>query len=136
MALNITDYNKLRMAAVGVGGLAPAAAGSYLALATALPASPASAPLADYAAVELTTAGYARQAATWVADGLALETAAPEVFGPFAADPPEVTHLFLCDAASGTSGNVLLYGAWDTARDVGAGDTLTIAAGELTLAVT
>lgn len=136
MALNITDYTKLRMGAVGVGGLAAAAAGSYLALATALPATPASATLAAFAAVELTTAGYARQAATWVADGLLIENAAPEVFGPFAADPPEVTHVFLCDAASGTTGNVLLYGAVDTARDVSAGDTLTIAAGDLTLAVT
>lgn len=136
MALNITDYTKLRMAAVGVGGLAAAAAGSYLALATALPATPAAATLAAFAAVEVTTAGYARQAATWVADGLLIENAEPEVFGPFAADPPEVTHVFLCDAASGTTGNVMLYGAVDTARDASAGDTLTIAAGELTLAVT
>jgi hypothetical protein len=62
-------------------------------------------------------------------------SAADMTFGPFSADPPNVTHAFLCDAASGTTGNVLAYWTLNRPRDVASGKTLTFYAGRLTLTV-
>ena len=48
---------------------------------------------------EVTTAGYARQSVTWGAptgDPQAAANTNAMTFGPFTADPPNITHLALC----------------------------------------
>jgi hypothetical protein len=110
----------------------------YIALATALPTSPDTASLADFAANELTTGGYSRQAVTWSSpsgDPSQISNSAAIEFGPFTADPPQVTHCFLCDTSTGTSGNVLAYWTLDTPRDASTNDYLRFAAGALTISV-
>ena len=87
---------------------------------------------------EVTTAGYARQQVTWGAP-----TGDPQVaantnamtFGPFTADPPNITHLALVSAASGTTGDLLYRWAADTARDGITNDSITIAVGALTMSL-
>jgi hypothetical protein len=56
-------------------------------------------------------------------------------FGPFTADPPSVSHCFITDAASGTTGNVLAYGTLGTARNVDNGESIEFFAGDLTVSV-
>ena len=106
-------------------------------LLTALPANPDDASLADYAANELADTGYSRQAVSWALD---TSTGDPVVsnsadidFGPFNGDVPQVTHVALCDVASGTTGNVLAWWQLDQAVDAGAGDIIRLAAGDLVM---
>lgn len=47
----------------------------------------------------------------------------------------EVTHWALVTAASGTSGDVLAYGDWDTPRSPNLGDTLVLGAGDLDITI-
>lgn len=87
---------------------------------------------------EVTTAGYARQSVTWGAP-----TGDPQVssntnamtFGPFTADPPNITHLALVSAASGTTGDLLYRWTADTARDGITNDSITIAVGALSMSL-
>lgn len=87
---------------------------------------------------EVTTAGYARQQATWGAPSGDPQVAANTnamTFGPFTADPPNVTHLALVSSASGTSGDLLYRWQADTARDGITNDSITIAIGALTMSL-
>ncbi len=80
--------------------------------------------------VEVTTSGYSRQTVAF-----SVPSGDPEVtsntalltFGPFLADPPNVTHAALVSAASGTTGDFMYWWTWDTARDAATGDSLTVA---------
>lgn len=138
MSGQLTQFGANRAAQAGVGQTVTAASGMYVALATALPAGPDTASLADFAADEVDTAGYQRQAVTWDApsgDPSNVQNSALLEFGPFTANPPEVGYVFLCDTSIGTSGSVMAYWTVEVARDAGDGDTLRIAAGDLDLSV-
>lgn len=138
MAGQLTQFGANRAVKAGVGETVTATAAMYLALATAEPAGPDTATLAEFAANEISTAGYERQAVTWSAasgDPSLISNAAQLDFGPFSADPPEVTHCFLCDTSLGTSGNVMAYWTLTTARDADDGGTLYFAADDLTISV-
>ena len=103
---------------------------TYLALLSAAPTD--STTLATM--TEITTAGYSRQSVTWSApsgDPRATSNSATVTFGPFTADPPNVTHCALVSAASGTTGDFIYYWTLDTARDGISGDSITFAAGAL-----
>ena len=123
----------------GVGKSVSAAAGMYVALATGEPPAPDTDLLTDFVAHEIySIVGYARQPVTWGSvsgDPSLIANSADIVFGPFSTDPPNVTHCFLCDAASGTTGNVLAHWQFLASKDVGVGDPLTIKAGNLTMSV-
>ena len=138
MAGELTQAGNTRAVAAGVGQAQSAVSGMYVMLLTALPASPKTATLATYAAQEVTTAGYARQAVTWGAptgNPAVVANSADMLYGPFTADPPNVTHWALCTTSLGTGGSVLAYGDWTAARDGVSGDSLKIAAGNLTVQV-
>jgi hypothetical protein len=88
--------------------------------------------------VEVTTAGYARQLVAWSApsgDPAVSSNTGALTFGPFTADPPNVTHLALVSAASGTTGDLLYRWTADTARDGIANDSITIAIGALSMSL-
>jgi hypothetical protein len=110
----------------------------YLGLGTALPTGPDTATLAAYGSVEISTAGYVRQVVDWTepsGDPSEIANDAEVIFGPFEADPPPVQYLFLCDTSIGTSGNVMAYWEADAERDAGNGDSIRVAAGDLTISV-
>jgi hypothetical protein len=106
----------------------PGARTMYLALLTAAPTDASTLSTMT----ELSTAGYARQAATFSAPSAAdppeTHVTGALTFGPFSADPPNVTHFALVSASSGTSGDFVAWGAWGTARDAASGDSLQVAA--------
>lgn len=80
--------------------------------------------------------GYARAAVTWAApagDPSATSNTGVLTFGAFTADPANVVGCALVDAATGTSGTLLAWWTLTTPRDAGSGDTITFAAGALTL---
>lgn len=91
---------------------------------------------------ELTTPGtngYDREICAWdaatsadppVADNTSLIT-----FGPFTSDLGNVTHLALVSAATGTAGDLVAYWTADVAKDPANGDSITIAAGALTMSL-
>jgi hypothetical protein len=114
----------------------PGARTTYVALLSAAPSD--SSTLATM--TEITTAGYARQSAAWSAPSAAdppeTHNTGVLTFGPFTADPPNVTHFAVVSASSGTSGDLLAWGAFDTARDAANGDSLQIAASALSLTCT
>ena len=108
---------------------------TYLALLTAAPT--ATTTLATM--TEVTTAGYSRQTVTWGAPAgnpRATSNTGALTFGPFSADPPNITHAALVSAASGTSGDLIDSWSLDTARDGISGDSLTVAIGALVLTQT
>jgi hypothetical protein len=138
MTGQLTQFGANRAVQAGLGKNVTAAAAMYIGLLTALPATPDVATLADFAANELTTAGYGREVIDWTSpsgDPSQVANTATIEFGPFSADPPEVTHCFLCDTSIGTSGNVMAYWEFDTPRDVTTNDSLLIGDGDLTLSV-
>lgn len=109
---------------------------TYLALLSAAPSDTST--LATM--TELSTAGYARQTVTWTAPALA--TGVPSTnnstvltFGPFTADPPNVTHCALCSAASGTVGDFLIWWALDVAKDATTNESIQFNIGALTIAL-
>lgn len=107
---------------------------TYLALLTAAPGDATT--IATMS--ELSTAGYSRQAVTWSTpsgDPQATSNTAAITFGAFTADPPNVTHLALVSAASGTTGDFLYYWTADTARDAATGDSISVAIGALTMSL-
>jgi hypothetical protein len=136
MTGQLTQFGANRAVAAGVGNQIAATSAIYLALATALPATPGTATLAAFAAEEITTGGYSRQAVTWgtVTAGT-IPSSGNIIFGPFSADPPNVTHAFLTDTSIGTTGNVMAYWQWTVARDVESGDSLVVGSGDLTMNV-
>lgn len=138
MAGQLTQFGANRAVQAGVGQAQAATAAMYIALATAEAATPDVATLASFAANEISTAGYSRQVVSWAApsgDPSAIANDAEVAFGPFTADPPEVTHCFLCDTSIGTSGNVLAYWTLTTPRDANNGDTLRFGVGDLSISV-
>lgn len=85
---------------------------------------------------EISTAGYARQAVTWTApsgDPSSTENSAEIVFGPFTADPPNITHCALVSAETGTTGDFIMHWALTTAKDPADGETLSFPAGNLVM---
>lgn len=103
---------------------------TYLALLTAAPTDATT----NATMAEVTTAGYARQAVTWAApsgDPRVTSNTALLTFGPFTADPPNITHAALVSSASGTSGDFIYWWTLDNARDAANGDSLTVAVGAL-----
>ena len=87
---------------------------------------------------EVVTSGYARQQVTWGApsgDPTVAANSAVITFGPFTADPPNIGFLALVSSASGTAGDLLYRWTADTARDGILGDSITIAAGALTMSL-
>lgn len=107
---------------------------TYLALLTSTPTDATT--IAGLA--EITTAGYARQAVTWSApagDPSLTQNSAPVVFGPFSADPPNVTHVALVSSASGTTGDFLAFWALDTAKDAATGESIQFNTGALTMSL-
>lgn len=89
---------------------------------------------------EISTSGYARQAATFSAPSAAdppeTHNTGSITFGPFVGDPPSVTHFAIVSASSGTTGDFAAWGAWGTARDAAIGDSLQVAASGLSLTAT
>lgn len=84
--------------------------------------------------VEVTTAGYSRQAVTWstpASDPRATSNSSTLTFGPFSADPPNIPYCALVSASSGTTGDFLWFWTLDNARDAANGDSLTVASGAL-----
>ena len=138
MAGQLTQFGANRAVQAGIGVQVAATSAMYMALGTAQAATPDTASLADFAANEIDTAGYERQAVTWASpsgDPSAVSNDAQLDFGAFEADPPEISHCFLCDTSIGTSGNVMAYWELTTARDAGDGDTLYFAIGDLVISV-
>lgn len=136
MAGNMTQHGHIRAVTAGVGGAINAAASTYLALATAECAGPSTATLAVFAANELTTTGYSRQAVSWGAPGTAgTITNVGAITFAFDDDPPEVTHCFVCDTSTGTSGTVLAYWTLATALDATASDEIQFASADLEMVV-
>ena len=84
----------------------------------------------DNSGTELTGNGYARVAATFnaAASGTADNSAAIE-FSAATASWGTVSHFGLFDASS--AGNLLIHGAFTTAKSVATGDILKIATGDL-----
>jgi hypothetical protein len=104
----------------------------YLAALTAAPT--ATTTLATM--TELTTAGYARQPVTFntpAGNPRVTSNTATITYGPMSADPGSVGWLALVSAPSGTTGDLVDAWSVDTARDGITGDSLTVAAGALTL---
>lgn len=107
---------------------------TYLALLTAAPTDATT--LATM--TELTspgTNGYARQAVTWT-DPVATEASSNNgtvTFGPFSSNLGNVTHCALVSAQTGTTGDFIFYWTLDTARDPNVGDSISFAAGQLSM---
>ena len=138
MAGELTDYGAGRAVEAGLGETVAAEAAVYIMLLTALPGGPDTANLAAFAANEIGTAGYSRQAITWnaAAGSPPVMTNNGDIdFGPFTANPPNVTTCALTNAAAGVGGSVLAYWTFDVARDADNGDTLRITDTELELDV-
>ena len=126
------------MSTVGAGKALDAATGRatqtartmYLALLTTAPTDAST--MATM--VEVTAAGYARQTVAFTApsgDPQVTSNTALLTFGPFTADPPNVTHAALVSAATGTVGDLTYWWTWDVARDAATNDSLTVAIGAL-----
>jgi len=108
---------------------------TYLALLTAAPTDAST--MASMA--ELFTPGsngYSRPAVTWTApsgDPSSTSNTAALTYGPFTADPTNVTHCALVTAATGTAGDLVAWWSLTTPRDAANGDTISFAIGALTL---
>jgi hypothetical protein len=99
---------------------------TYLALLTSAPSD--STTLATMA--ELSAAGYARQSVAWTAptgDPSSTNNSAVLTFGPFTADPANVTHCALVSAASGTTGDFLHHWQLDAAKDAALNESIQFA---------
>jgi hypothetical protein len=107
---------------------------TYLALLTGAPTDTTT----IAALAEVTTAGYTRQAVTWGAptgDPSTTSNTAAITFGPFSADPPNVTHVALVSSASGTTGDFLGYWTLDAAKDAANGESIQFAIGALSMSL-
>jgi hypothetical protein len=104
---------------------------TYLALCTTAPSDTA-------LGTELVAGnGYARQSVAWTAptgDPSSSENTSLITFGPFTTDFGNVTHVMLMDVSTGgTATNMLAWWAVDAAKDPANGDSITVAAGALTM---
>lgn len=109
---------------------------TYLMLLTALPATPDTATGANYVAVEVTTAGYARQAVTWGApagDPRNTSNTVQITFGPFTANPPNAAAAALCNLASGTPTEMIFNWTLDQAKDAEINESILFAIGALVM---
>jgi hypothetical protein len=105
---------------------------TYLALLSAAPNDAST--LASM--TEISTAGYARQAVAWTAptgDPASTSNSGVLTFGPFSADPPNVTHCALVSALSGTTGDFIVWWALTVAKDAANGESIFFAIGALTM---
>ena len=83
-------------------------------------------------ATEASTGGYARQLVGWDASASgATDNTAEEDFGTASANVGNVKDFGIRDAI--TTGNLLIFGDWNTANDVNNGDTYKVIAGALDL---
>ena len=85
---------------------------------------------------ECTDATYSRQEATFgtpseVSDAMRTYTTSDITFGAFTTGGIAITHAFLTDAASGTTGNVIACHTLGTTKYTNAGETLKIVTGDL-----
>lgn len=112
-----------------------APANMYLALCTTAPTDTA-------LGTELTTPGtngYSRQTVAWDAtvagDPSVIDNTSLITFGPFSADLGIVTHIMLMDVSTGGTAAANMYYWWtaDVSKDPANGDSITIAAGALTM---
>lgn len=108
----------------------------YLALLTAAPAQGAVlSGLAEYSAT-----GYSRQVISFVAPAgtpRLTSNSATVTYGPLtgANGVAVVTHWAVVSAASGTSGEVVAYGDFAVSRTPAAGDSMSVAAGAITVSI-
>lgn len=110
----------------------PGARTTYLALLTAAPSDTTTLSTMS----EVSAAGYSRQSVAWTApsgDPSSTENSATITFGPFTADPTNVTHCALVSAASGTTGDFLMHWALDVAKDAATDESIEFAAGALVM---
>jgi hypothetical protein len=107
---------------------------TYLALLTSAPSD--STTIATMA--EVSTAGYARQAVAWSAptgDPALTSNSALLTFGPFTADPPNVTHCALVSSSSGTTGDLIMYWTLDVAKDAAINESIQVAIAGLSMSL-
>jgi len=127
----ISDYNeKVMMDYVCLGATPTRPAGNGVGLSIATPNASSGSEIA-------TGSGYARQSPTFAACASPAGTvsnASNMSFGPFSSGCT-VQGVTVWDQTA-TGGNLLWYGQLATARTLGAGDSLTINAGQLVLGVT
>lgn len=105
---------------------------TYLALLSAAPTDAST----NATMTEISTSGYARQSVAWTAptgDPESTQNSATLTFGPFTADPPNVTHCALVSSSSGTGGDFLMWWALTAAKDAATGESIQFAAGALTM---
>lgn len=77
---------------------------------------------------------YARKSATFgAASGGSITTTANITFDAATANWGTITHVFVADGNTAGAGNVLFYGALDTAKTIESGDTFQITTGNLTI---
>lgn len=110
----------------------PGARTTYLALLSAAPTDAST--LATM--TELSTSGYARQSVAWTApsgDPSSTQNSGTITFGPFTADPPNVTHCALVSASSGTTGDFLMWWSLTVAKDAAINESIQFAAGALVM---
>lgn len=114
----------------------PGARTTYLALLSAAPTDTST----TGAMNEISTAGYARQSVAWDAPALVggvptTDNTSQITFGPFSADPPNVTHCALVSSSSGSGGDFIFWWALDTAKDAAINESIQFNAGALTIAL-
>ncbi len=105
---------------------------TYLALLSSAPSDSTT----NATMAEITTAGYARQAVTWTAptgDPSSSNNSALLTFGPFSADPPNVTHCALVSSSSGTGGDFIMWWALDVAKDAAINESIQFAIAALVM---
>ena len=107
----------------------------YVALLTAAPTDATT--MASMAEVETPASnGYDREIAAWTVptgDPSSTENTALITFGPSTALWTEVTHCALVSALTGTAGDFMWWWALDVAKTAASGDSITVAAGALTM---
>lgn len=117
------------------GRAAVAARTMYLALVSVAPVD------ADTPAsiTELAATGYARLAAGWTvpttSDPSGDQLTGPLTFGPFTTDPASAVGCVLISSSSGATGEITRIWTFDTPKDAGVGESITIAANALTMSV-
>ena len=105
----------------------PGARTMYLALLSAAPTDTST--LATM--TEISTSGYSRQTIAFSApagDPSSTNNTAQLTFGPFSADPPNITHCALVSASSGTTGDITAWWSLTAAKDPANGESLQFAA--------
>lgn len=113
----------------------PVAGNVYLALLTALPTDTT---LTMAGVTEYGATGYARQVIAWgaatAAEPSVISNSGTITFGPMTAGTGGVvTHFAICDAASGTTANIIATGALTSSRTPAVGDSLQAAASSFTI---